>query len=492
MMCKHDELLVVQCDKNLGPAVIEKAEYIRRVYDEHISDTNTYKAVLRNDPLYYAKGIRRILRRWIKKHQKAVNKQDLRYIRKHLRDNEDPFPVMYLTMKVHKTPLTTRPIISCCGSLLHPLGLWVDKMLQPLARMQRSYFKSTFELQQELTSLDIPPGAFLFIADATSMYTNIKTTAALNEIRAFMSRNRVTLKDTPITALNDALRIVMRNNVFTFDEKLFLQKTGTAMGTPPAPPYATIFFGIHEEALLTTYSDNLFFYRRFIDDVFGIWIPDDNTSWTDFQNEMNSYHGLDWTFKRSTDQITFMDLDITLINNSLITDLYEKAINPYLYIPPHSAHPPGMLAGLIMGNMHRIHTLCSSTDKQIQHMRTFYTRLLGRGYKPGDIVPLFQKALHRMRPLRNETVQIDDRPSIQESIFFHLRYHPNDPPSPAIQDVFRTNVLSPDYCHHLNDVRNHSKIKIGLKRLVVAYSRAPNLGNLLTYRKLTTRPETSR
>ena len=40
-----------------------------------------------------------------------------------------------------------------------------------------------------------------------------------------------------------------------------LQKVGTAMGVPPAPPWATIFFGIHEETVLTQFGDKLQLYR---------------------------------------------------------------------------------------------------------------------------------------------------------------------------------------------------------------------------------------
>ena len=49
----------------------------------------------------------------------------------------------------------------------------------------------------------------------------------------------------------DALRLIMTNNVFQFGDRYWLQKVGTEMGVPPAPPWATIFFGIHEETVLT-------------------------------------------------------------------------------------------------------------------------------------------------------------------------------------------------------------------------------------------------
>eukprot|EP00956_Cyclotella_meneghiniana_P003777 scaffold4568_cov74-Cyclotella_meneghiniana.AAC.20 len=41
------------------------------------------------------------------------------------------------------------------------------------------------------------------------------------------------------------------------------------MGTPPAPPYATIFYALYKKELVPCWRKHLFFYKRFIDDVIG-------------------------------------------------------------------------------------------------------------------------------------------------------------------------------------------------------------------------------
>ena len=139
--------------------------------------------------------------------------------------------------------------MSFCGNLLHPLGKLITEWLQPLAKLQKSYSQYSFTLKKDLDLQEILLNARLFICDITSMYTNIKTGAALHRIGQFALENRDHLT-VPPAVLMDALRLLMTNNVFQFGDTFWLQKVGKAMGAPPAPPWATIFFGIQKETVL--------------------------------------------------------------------------------------------------------------------------------------------------------------------------------------------------------------------------------------------------
>jgi hypothetical protein len=61
------------------------------------------------------------------------------------------------------------------------------------------------------------------------------------------------------------------------------------MGTPPAPMYATLYFGIYEQqTILRQYSRFFLLYKRYIDDLLGIWYcPNanlDGRMWKSFQD----------------------------------------------------------------------------------------------------------------------------------------------------------------------------------------------------------------
>ena len=85
------------------------------------------------------------------------------FIRDELKSNQSPFARFYLTLKAHKLKpgqtvdhLKSRPIISCPGSLVHGLDVWVDRKLQEVAQRTVSYFKNTLELKKT-TSRAAPP-----------------------------------------------------------------------------------------------------------------------------------------------------------------------------------------------------------------------------------------------------------------------------------------------------------------------------------------------
>ena len=124
-----------------------------------------------------------------------------------------------------------------------------------------SYFKKSLELNNTLLQLQLPANAHLFSANAVSMYSNILTHMALN----LLSKHPATYKHNinnnyPLDAICTSLQLVMTQDIFTFRDMTFKQLNSTAMGTPPAPPYATIYYGIHEQLFIPQYSACLLLY----------------------------------------------------------------------------------------------------------------------------------------------------------------------------------------------------------------------------------------
>ena len=499
-LAQDTDLIVFKTDKNLGPAIVERSVYIRRALDDHLLDITTYRRLTETQATQRTTAIRKILRNFASRH--FAPKSDARkFLDRSLAAVTDDFSYFYILAKVHKNPWKTRPIVSVSGSLLHGLGKWVDRNLQLLISELPFALKSSDELHHQLVNeCALPSTARFFTMDAVSMYTNIDTKHALKVITNYLSSpdglidcNKHLINSA---ALMEGLKIVMEHNVFRFGDTYWVQLSGTAMGTPPAPAYATLYFYVHELSFTITHLPNLRFYRRFIDDGIGIWIPcddpvDDAIRWSEFQSDVNSFGKLTWEFSQRTTSVDFLDLTITIKDNGRISlCLYEKAMNLYLYLPPHSAHPPGVLKGLITGRVRKIWQVTSELEDRHRLLRLLFTRLCARGYDSNWLRPLFIDALQRvasksMTPPVPTIVLVKDA----DPLFLHVKYHPCDPPSSALQQIFRNTVLSPPNEPPLPTLQNTvsgrpNRHRFGVSRMTVAYHRPRNLGNLLSPRKL--------
>ena len=71
-----------------------------------------------------------------------------------------------------------------------------------------------------------------------------------------------------------------------------------------------------------------------------------------------------------------MDLTISITNGKIETTLFKKELNLYLYIPPHSAHAPDVLAGLVIGQVLQFHQLYTRKDDVIKKSSNYFVAWL--------------------------------------------------------------------------------------------------------------------
>ena len=103
---------------------------------------------------------------------------------------------------------------------------------------------------------------------------------------------------------------ILKNNSLSFMNRHILQLVGTAMGTNAAPPYASLFMGRHEETIREAFIWAISFWKRFIDDIFLIFLDTTKQlqSMKDFM--INLHPTIKFTFEHSTQEISFLDMKI--------------------------------------------------------------------------------------------------------------------------------------------------------------------------------------
>ena len=278
---ENEDFLIISTYKNLGPAVIERSKYIEHAWSEHLSDTDTYEVIPANKVDALKAEMRYIISQFHARCFRAGLPPDELTFLSRLKSNsfDRLTSKFYMTAKVHKPKLKFKPVVCCCH-LWHNASRH-NKVGGLSSPMTHSRVKDCFEVKEEMEHLgQLPEGTCLM--DATSMYTNIDTDHGLHILEQFFEINRDKLPaGFPTKLILEAVKIVMRFNVFEFDGTIIKQLTGTAMGTPMACTYSMIYYAYHETStLLHKYRRHLLYYKRFIDDGCGcgLWNDLDNPS----------------------------------------------------------------------------------------------------------------------------------------------------------------------------------------------------------------------
>jgi hypothetical protein len=197
-----------------------------------------------------------------------------------------------------------------------------------------------------------------------------------------------------------------------------------------------------------------------------------------FKNDLNNFGLLKWKAEKLSYTANFLDITIKIHpNRSISTTTFQKELNLYQYITPHSNHPKRMTAGIIYGLM-RTYYLQNTFRSDYKRMATLlFDRFVARGWDRLVIRNYILESDRRLQLNPPKLVTLDstneDEPIYDNSkLFFHQAYHPGDIPAHIIQRHYRS---------HCADLFSSC---LGIERLVVAYSRPQNISELCTKAKL--------
>ncbi len=305
----------------------------------------------------------------------------------------------YLLMKMHKTPVVGRPIVSTINSCTYHASVYVDAKLKPLLTLIPSYIESSQQLIHQLEYQSFPEDCFICCADIESLYPNIPidigiiyVTKAIRRLSYSLPGANVPLRDdrTYVEFIIQLMTWVLRNNYFKFGNQWFLQLQGTAMGTPLAVPFACLFVAQIEYELFhpSNAIDALptpLFYKRYIDDIF--YIARTKLEAQQFFQRFDSVVSTIRCGALTIDSSSGIFLDVEVykgsrFNSSHVLDFktYQKEQNRYLYLAPNSFHRRDVFKSMIVSELNRYRLSCTD-DNEFHRIRSlFYQRLVARGY----------------------------------------------------------------------------------------------------------------
>ena len=175
------------------------------------------------------------------------------------------------------------------------------------------------------------------------------------------------------------LETILKNNNLSFMDTHFLQLVGTAMESKATPPYANLFMGRHKETIREAFIWAIPFWKRFIHDIFLIFIDTTKQlqSMKDFMD--NLHFTIKFTFEHSTQEISFLDTKIYIgADRKLSTTLYRKPTDCAPLLHFHSNHSLKYKESIVFSQALRYNLLIADDNILQKELDSLMISLLAR------------------------------------------------------------------------------------------------------------------
>lgn len=283
--------------------------------------------------------------------------------------------------KLHKQPVSLRPIVASHSAPLSKLSVWLSKVLSPCVSRLESYLRDSSDLSTLLTSTTFPKDCAFLTFDVVSMYPNMKRDIAVQGIWAALQLGGYDNAPRWAHFAVEIAKMLFDHGYSMFDGKVYKQTSGIAMGTNAAPDLANCYLTPYE-CDFHLVKESILLYKRFIDDGMAI-VNSEDTAKSIIHALKQS--GLEFTYDISTESVHFLDLEIfkgqLFANSGLLSfRTYRKTMNRFLYLPAFSAHHPSTIRSWVYAEVLRLRNTNLLDSDFLDAFDFFLNMLLKRGY----------------------------------------------------------------------------------------------------------------
>lgn len=373
---------------------------------------------------------------------------------------------LYLLPKIHKVNNPGRPIVSGIDSPTDQISYTIYRILRPFVSKLPSHIKDTADFLRKLETLGfLHDDDLLVTIDVSSLYTSIPHKDGLEAVEHTL--NNAPNLPIPLPVLLELIEMTLTMNTFTFNNTVYHQVQGTAMGTKMAPSYANLFMG-HLEHLMLQHADlQPSIWLRFIDDIFAVYraTEDEENAHIDFLNQFHPT--IKFTHTLSRDSIDFLDVTVfRKQDNSIGSKLYVKPTNTGQYLHATSFHPKHQISSIAFSQAIRIRLICSDLDNFDSASKTLLKNLTLCGHPHQKT----KAAISKARSIDWSTLLHPDPKSPKKIIPFIVTYTPQNR---SLQHILQQAT---------SFLRSKPTNKRFLEyKLLVAYRRSMNLRDLMVH-----------
>ena len=286
--------------------------------------------------------------------------------------------IFYGNSKVHKTVVNNtpkfRPILSAANTPTYSLAKYLNPILSPLTANQFTV-KNSSDFAEEVVNYD--HNLYIASVDVELLFTNISLEETIKNCVNDLFSNNFYSGKLRRKNLYDLLKIATTESSSIFDNKLYKQTDGVAMGSPLDPTLANAFLCHYEKIWLNECPSQFkpVVYRRYVDDIFVLFKSKEHLKL--FVNYMNSKHkNIKFTFEtEDSNNFSFLDVKITRKNKRFVISIFRKATFSGVYTNYDSFILDTYKIGLAHPLLFRFFKICSSVENlhiEVERLRRIF------------------------------------------------------------------------------------------------------------------------
>ena len=161
--------------------------------------------------------------------------------------------------------------------------------------------------------------------------------------------------------MKELLYLCAKNVHFSFDNNIYIQSDGAAMGSPLGPILANVFMVELQRSVIPGLANKLNNWKRYVDDTI-CYIKVDSIDYV--LSKLNNFHkNIQFTVEVEKEgRISFLDVLMIRDKNNIETTVRRKSTNNNVYLNWTSQAPNKWKIGTLRILVGRAYDICSTNE----------------------------------------------------------------------------------------------------------------------------------
>ena len=327
---------------------------------------------------------------------------------------------MYGLCKVHKSITDIcppfRPKLSAIETPSYKLAKFLVSKLSSIT-FNEFTVKDSFAFAEEIVHQDSK--LFMGSLDVDSLFTNIPLEETINICTNLLYNNEDVIEGINKSEFKNLLSLATQESYFIFNDVLYKQKDGVAMGSPLGPTMANVFLSFYEIKWLEQCPKEFkpVFYRRYVDDIFVLFESAEHLS--KFHNHFNTCHpNMFFSFEQEKNgKWSFLDIEVSREKGKFVTTVYRNPTFSSVYTHFESFLPTIYKFDMVYTLAHPCFKICSDWTKFHEELSFLKQAFLENGYPLSFIDNCFKTFVDKLFIKRPQLITVE-----KKALFLSLPY----------------------------------------------------------------------